>query len=310
VSEHWSERDECGGRRALAVIRFIALRLGRPFALLVLYPITLYFYFRRGPERRASREFLTRVFGRRPSAWEVMRHIRTYAVTLVDRIYLLAESTRRFRITTHGLKELDALIDQKRGVLLLGAHIGSFEVLRALSERRPDITTRILMDRQQTPELTSMLMALNPSVAASIIDVGTHDTDIALAIQDAARQGALIGMLADRARPKESTTMVPFFGAPARFPVASLLDLPVVLTFALYRGGNRYDLYFETLAERIVIPRRERAALMHEWTARFAARLEHYTRLDPYNWFNFYDFWHRADDPAPVDGKSVVESAA
>jgi predicted LPLAT superfamily acyltransferase len=167
------------------------------------------------------------------------------------------------------------------------------------------------MDRQQTPELTRMLMALNPAVAASIIDLGTGDTDVALAIQDAAKQGALIGMLADRSRPKESTTMVPFFGEPARFPVApyliaSLLDLPVVLTFALYRGGNRYDLYFETLAERIVIPRRERATLMHEWTARFAARLEHHTRLDPYNWFNFYDFWHRADDPAPVDDTGAV----
>ena len=118
------------------------------------------------------------------------------------------------------------------------------------------------MDRQQTPELTRMLMALNPSVAASIIDVGGHDTDIALAIQDAAKQGALIGMLADRSRPKEPTTPVSFFGTPARFPVApyliaSLLDLPVVLTFGLYRGGNRYDLYFETLADRIVIPRRE-----------------------------------------------------
>ena len=315
MSEHWSERDECGGRRPLAVIRFITLRCGRAIALALLYPITLYFYLRRGPERRASREFLTRALGRPATAWEVIRHIRTYAVTLVDRIYLLAESTHRFDITTHGLPELDALIEQGRGILLLGAHIGSFEVLRALSERRPEMKTRILMDRQQTPALTDMLLALNPSVAASIIDVGGHDTDIALAIQDAAKQGALIGMLADRSRPKETTTAVPFFGTAARFPIApyliaSLLDLPVVLTFALYRGGNRYDLYFETLAERIVIPRRERAALMHQWAARFAARLEHYTRLDPYNWFNFYDFWHRADDPAPVDGKPAVQSAA
>jgi predicted LPLAT superfamily acyltransferase len=316
VSEHWSQRHECGGRRALSVIRFITLHLGRPFALALLYPITLYFYLRRGPERRASREFLTRALGRPVTAWEVMRHIRKYATTLVDRIYLLAESTRRFEITTHGLAEFDALLEQKRGVLLLGAHIGSFEVLRALAERRPELHMRILMDRQQTPELTSMLMALNPAVADSIIDVGINDTDIALAIQDAAKQGAMIGMLADRSRPKESTTMVPFFGTPAPFPVApyliaSLLDLPVVLTFALYRGGNRYDLYFETLSERIVIPRRERQTLMHEWAARYAARLEHHTRLDPYNWFNFYDFWHRADDPVAAGSKSTpVESVA
>ena len=121
MSEHWSDREECGGRRALSVIRFITLRCGRWLALTMLYPITLYFYFRRGPERRASREFLTRALGRRATALEIMRHIRTYAITLVDRIYLLADSTRRFEITVHGLPELDALIAQDRGVLMLGA---------------------------------------------------------------------------------------------------------------------------------------------------------------------------------------------
>jgi len=62
--------------------------------------------------------------------------------------------------------------------------------------------------------------------------------------------------------------------------------------------------YFETLAQRIQIPRTERTVRLAEWTQRYAARLEHYTRLDPYNWFNFYDFWHRS---AAVD--SAVRGA-
>ncbi len=77
--------------------------------------------------------------------------------------------------------------------------------------------------------------------------------------------------------------------------------------FGLYRGGNRYDLYFETFAEHIVHPApRARRAAATSGRAQFAARLEHYTRLDPYNWFNFYDFWHRADDPAPVGSGSNI----
>ena len=66
----------------------------------------------------------------------------------------------------------------------------------------------------------------------------------------------LIGMLADRSRPQEATTTVQFFGRPAEFPtapylIASVLNLPVTLIFGLYRGGDRYDLYFETFAEHI-----------------------------------------------------------
>jgi predicted LPLAT superfamily acyltransferase len=304
VTPHWSERREGGGRFALWLIRTIGLRLGRPVARALLYPITLYFFFRRGPERRASRAFLSRAFGRPCGSLAVMRHIHAYAATILDRLFLLARRDRLFAVRTHGLDQLEQQMAHGRGVLLLGAHIGSFEVLRTVADARPDVRVRVLMDRQQTPALTDLLHELNPAVAAEVIDAGGDSGELALTMQDAAREGCLIGLLADRARPREATCMVPFYGSAAPFPIApyliaSALDLPVVLCFGLYRGANRYELYFETFAESIKIPRRERAQLTAQWAARYAARLERYTRLDPYNWFNFYDFWHRAAaDPA------------
>ena len=35
----------------------------------------------------------------------------------------------------------------------------------------------------------------------------------------------------------------------------------------------------------------ERSAAIEQLLRRYAERLEHYCRLAPYNWFNFYDFW-------------------
>ena len=314
MSAHWSERREGGGRFAIGLLVSIGLRLGRPCARALLYPITLYFFFRRGLERRASRAFLSLAFGRPANTAQVLRHIHAYAATILDRLFLLAESLRRFDIRVHGRDQLEAQLAQGRGVLLLGAHIGSFEVLRTLAEARPDVRVRVVMDRLQTPALTDMLHALNPAVAADVIDAGQDGGAIALAIHDAAREGALIGLLADRARPREPTRDAVFFGASAPFPVApyliaAVLELPVVLCFGLYRGGNRYDLYFETFAESIKIARNERALRLGEWTQRYAARLEHYTRLSPYNWFNFYDFWHRPADRDPAGERADVGSA-
>jgi predicted LPLAT superfamily acyltransferase len=314
VSAHWSERREGGGRFALWLIRTIGLRLGRPCARALLYPITLYFYFRRGPERRASRAFLSRASGRPAGIWAVLRHIHCYASTILDRAFLLAESVRRFDVRVHGLDQLEAQLAHGRGVLLLGAHIGSFEVLRALADARPDVRVRVVMDRQQTPALTDLLHALNPMVADEVIDVGGNGGDIGLAIHAAAQQNALIGLLADRARPGEATRDAQFFGESAPFPVApyliaSALELPVVLGFGLYAGGNRYDLYFETFAERIQIARRERVTALGEWTQRYAARLEHYTRLSPRNWFNFYDFWQRPAQRDPDQRPAADERA-
>ena len=90
--EHWSARPEGGGRFAMWLILTIGLRGGRGVARLCLYPITLYFFFRRGYERRVSYAFLERAFGRKATAWEVMRHIHRFAGTILDRIYLLLSS--------------------------------------------------------------------------------------------------------------------------------------------------------------------------------------------------------------------------
>jgi predicted LPLAT superfamily acyltransferase/uncharacterized membrane protein len=312
---HWSERSEGGGKFAMWLIVAIGLRIGRPVARALLYPIALYFVCRRTAERRASRAFLSRVLGKPVSVRHVLRHIHCYAATILDRAFLLARSTRGFDIRVEGLDQIEAQIARGRGVLLLGAHIGSFEALRVLAESRPELCVRFVMDRGQTPALTRLLHALNPAVAQMVIDVRGGGADIALAIREAAEGGALIGLLGDRARAGEATREAQFFGAPAALPVApyliaSALELPIVLCFGLYRGGNRYDVYFETLAERLQIPRAERSAQLAQWTQRYAARLEHYTRIDPYNWFNFYDFWHRPTAAEPAVRGSVAGNVA
>ncbi len=44
-------------------------------------------------------------------------------------------------------------------------------------------------------------------------------------------------------------------------------------------------------AERIDIDRAQREQQLAQWVQRYVARLEHYAKQYPYNWFNFYDFW-------------------
>jgi predicted LPLAT superfamily acyltransferase len=302
---HWTDRPEGGGRFAIWLIRNIALYGGRPIGRLLLYPITLYFYLRRRPEREASRAFLTRLLGRPAGALAVVRHIHRFAGVILDRVFLLArDDVRQFQLEIHGLDTLLDTYHQGRGMLLLGSHLGSFEILRVLAREKPEVKLRVVLDKSQTPAITELLHALNPAISESVIDASEGGTAIVLGIRDAVQQGAVVALLGDRARPQEPTRHVSFMGESAPFPVApyliaSVLDTPVLLCFGLYRGGNRYELHFEHFAERIEIPRSERNARLDEWLARYAARLEHHARLDPYNWFNFYDFW-KSDRIEPV----------
>ncbi|WP_199099242.1 acyltransferase [Dyella sp. ASV21] len=310
MSEHWQRRPEGGGRRALWLIRSIALHGGRPLSRLLLYPITLYFYVRRGPERIASRRFLERVLGRPVSAWQVMKHLHCFAATLLDRIYLLAHGERGFDIQVEGLDALETCIAQGRGLLLIGSHQGSFEALRVLSTRRPDLPLRVVLDKQKTPAMTELLEALAPDIGASVIDASQGGASITLAMSEACAQGAMVALLADRGREHEVLRRTPFLGEPAPFPVgpwllAHSLRVPVMLCFGLYEGGNHYRLIFEPFADEVQVPRHDRARALDAWLARYAHRVEHFVHVAPYNWFNFYDFWQQ-DVGAPVQPDAVA----
>lgn len=312
---NWKERPEGGGRFALGLIVGIARFGGRWLARLLLYPITLYFLLVRGPERRASRDYLSRVFGRPAGLLQIARHIHCFAATILDRVYLLSEHFRRFELNVHGVEVAHDAMDRCNGVILLGSHLGSFEALRVLSQTRPDVSIRVVLDKGQNPIITQLLEALNPGIANTVIDAGKGGTDIVLAIQEATSQGALVGLLGDRARPGEASVQCDFLGSPAAFPtapilIASALHIPVVLCFGLYRGGRRYDLHFELFSEGLKIPRQHRREMLAEQMQRYADRLAHYARLAPYNWFNFYDFWQQDARTLDRDNRSDREPAA
>jgi predicted LPLAT superfamily acyltransferase len=302
MSEHWSEHREGGGRFALWLICTIGLKCGRACSRLLLYPITLYFFFRRTEERRASYAYLERIFGKPANAWMVMRHLHCFAATILDRIYLLTDNLRKFDIRVFGLDELHAQMRPDRGMLLLGAHVGSFEALRVMSLQRPDVKVRVVLNTQQTPVMTELLHALNPAIANNVIDASRPGHEVVFALNDAMQEGALATLLGDRSRQQEATVQVNFLGSPAKFPVApfliaSMLKVPIVLCLGLYRGGRGYDLVFETLAEQLDLPRRGREAELRAFVQRYAERLEHHVRAYPYNWFNYYDFWNVQASP-------------
>ena len=197
------------------------------------------------------------------------------------------------------------------GMLLFGSHLGSFEVLRVLARRRPQMKVRVLLDKGHNPAMTQLLDALNPEVAATVIDAGQDGPSIVLEIQQALAEGALVALLVDRAHPGEATLPARFLGGSVRFPtapwlIAAVLKAPVLLGFGLYRGGNRYDLVFEPFSERIDIPRQDRARMLPQLVQRYAARLEHHARSAPYNWFNFYDYW--SDDDGAADETPQVRA--
>ncbi|MCC6139947.1 MAG: lipid A biosynthesis acyltransferase [Nitrospira sp.] len=294
MSLAWKQQQERGSRPAIRLMAWVAQALGRPAARLLLYPICLYYLCASRQANGALRRYYERLQGQAAGWPALFRHYRSFASTILDRVYCLRGRFDLFDIRMHGLEALDAALAKGRGCLLLGSHLGSFEVVRAVGLSRQQIAVKVLMDEQNAPMIRALIQELNPAVAETVIQVGGVDT--MLQVQECLARGGVVGMMGDRLMANDQSVGCEFLGGKAAFPSGSVrlahaVRAPVVLFFGLYRGGNRYDVYLELLSESIQLSSEHRQDDVRHWTQHYADRLAYYSREAPDNWFNFYDFW-------------------
>lgn len=300
MSGSWVKQRERGSVLALKLLMGFALAFGRRASRALLYPTCLYYMLFATAGRVASRQYLARVFGR-PASWlEIFRHHFYFASVLLDRGFVLAGRPPALDIGGVNLELVRRLVAERRGCLLLGAHFGSFDVTRNVGHERVHVEVNMLMYEDNARKVNSVIESLGGQQRMKVITIGKVDSLILA--KEKLDAGEWVGILGDRVVGNDRLIRVPFFGQEAAFPagpflVASALKVPVVLFACPYLGGNRYQEHFEMFAEEIVLDRRNRDADLEKVVRHYAERLEHYCRMAPYNWFNFYDFW--AVEPSP-----------
>jgi len=296
----WVTRRERGSVILLRAMTFVSLRLGRSAGRCILYFIAAYFFAFAPKARTSALAYLRRVLGRKPTAADRFRHVLTFATTIHDRVYLVNDRFDLFDVTMEGERLVQDALEKGNGAFLLGSHVGSFEIIRALGRHYARLQVVIAMYEQHARKLNTMLAAINPGAVPLVIGLGRIDA--MLRIRESLDQGAFVGVLGDRTLGDEPAESVTFLGARARFPVgalraAALLRRPVIFMIGLYRGGNRYHVAFEHLADFSTVEPSQRDAAVQAAVVRYAGLLEKYCRSDPFNWFNFYDFWRPGDEP-------------
>lgn len=292
----WRQQRERSNLAILRLMVWISLTFGRRIGRVVLHGIALYYLLLAPRARRASQDYLRRVLGRRPGWQASYRHLFSFASTIHDRIYLLNDHFDLFDIEVVGADALHAALAKQPGALLVGAHFGSFEVLRAAGRKVGGLRVAMLMYQENARKINATLQAINPRAGEDILPLGQLDS--MLRAHDRLQQGCLIGMLADRGLSGDGGLDCSFLGGEATFPLgpwrmAAMLRRPVFFMAGLYLGGNRYQIHFEPLADFSAVARGERDAAIRDAARSYAARLADFCARSPYNWFNFFDFWQR-----------------
>lgn len=289
MSGSWRQQQERGSRHALQLIIWLALHIGRRACRVLLVPISLYFLLTAPLARQSSQTFLRRALARRPSWLATLRHLFVFSTTLLDRVYLVNGRRRELTVRVCNEDVFTAATAAGRGCLLLGSHLGSFEMLGIVGGQDSQRVINMVMHVDDSAQVRQLLSRPACEIPYNVIPLG--DPGSMLRVKECLERGEVVGILADRVYGDEPTRSVPFLGQPARFSLsplrlARITGAPVVMVFGLFRGGRQYDIVFEPLAQRI-----DDAGQLTQCLQTYVATLERHARIAPDNWFNFYDYW-------------------
>ena len=316
----WHAERERGSVAGLRVTAACYRFLGRGAARALLHPIVAYFFVTGGTARRASRKYLERLYatpagsaslGRPPGLREMYRHHLEFGRAVLDRFGFVV-NPERFAIEILGEDELTRVVEEGRGAVVLGSHLGSFDAMSLIARRASPLRVNVLMYTRNARRINDLLSAAGSpaSTQVRVVEIEPGSYQHVFDARQCVARGEVVAILGDRLPPPrvaasevggvERVATVDFLGGRAALPqgpilLAGLLGCPVLLMTGIRRGDRRYEIRVERFADRIALPRGRRSAAIVENCQLYADRLAALCSVAPYQWFNFYDFWREGE---------------
>ena len=287
----WKSKAERGSAPLIRLIAWLARTVGRPLCRALLLPIVAYFVATDPVARRASREFLAAARGRRARLTEVFAHLHWFGATLLDRVYMAGGEFGRFAVSVEGDALVRRALEPGKGCVLLGSHLGSFDLMMLANRAISDLPIHVLM--HVDPRSRVRRIAGIDDSGLQVIALGRPDSF--LRAYEVLERGGIVAALADRTDGGSACLSSDFFGRSASFPLgphvlAARAGASVLMCFGLYEGAARYRIEFVEFGP--AAPAHSRGAALQPVVDRYAATLERYARRTPNNWFNFYPYWN------------------
>ena len=308
---HWMNVKERRGFSGMKLLWKLYRWGGRPLFAVIGWPVTGVFYLTGTAAKKASEKFLTRVNEertRRGLPTEMLSgltHFRAFTMSMLDRLAAWVGDLTLWKDVDFADDESRKLLCEPpadgRGKLVLVSHLGVAEATRALAQHDRAVPVWALVYDEHAPRFKAMLEDVAPDASRHIIAVNHLGVDTAARLEEAIARGEWVAIAADRTPNDQSsrgsrTATASFLGHDAPFPVgpfvlANLLKCDVVTLFAV-RVGDKLLISCRPFASEIQLPRKTRDEALAQYASQWAKILEDQAVAHPYQWFNFYDFWH------------------
>ncbi len=214
---------------------------------------------------------------------------------LIDKVAFMAGLNKNFTFEYEGEEYLHQMAAGKKGGILIGAHMGNWEVAGQLL-KRINIKVNIVMLEAEHEKIKTYLDDVMKEKELFVIPI-KNDFSHLYKITEALQNNEFVAIHGDRFLPDTSTVTLDFMGRPAQFPtgplyIASKIDVPVSFVYTLKDSKTKYHFY-ATPPKVYKYPSRlkTRKLEIKSMVGDYAEHLEKMIKAYPLQWFNYHHFW-------------------
>ena len=270
---------------------FCIKKLGIKAAYFVLYFVaTYYFLFLSNSNRVTFYYFKQRLgytYGKAKKA--VWKSYFVFGQTLIDKTAISSGLREKFTYEFDGVDVLKQLLLEKKGGVLISAHIGNFEIAEYFfSEINIDNQINLVTTDQEHSIIKEYLEAVSEKKSTVNFILIKDDMSHIFEINKALANNELICFTGDRYFEGSKHLTASLLDKEANFPagpflIASRLKVPVVFVYVMKEPNLHYHLY----ARKAEVKHRDEKGLLNSYVESVEGMLAKY----PLQWFNYFDFW-------------------
>jgi len=286
-----------GNRLGFWFFRTAARLFGLRGAYGLLYFVSLYYLLFDRPVVAAGMAYVKRRFpghGGLRQRLDVYQLFLSQGESLIDRYYV-ALGGSDINLEFVGYEKIqDVLADGQKGLILLTAHVGNWQVaMTAL--RKLDRTVYLMMRPEDNAAVKD---ALNIDSDQDKIRILYTDGALGGVVEalKAISEGGIVSIMGDRTYGYASVE-ASMLGEPVRFPygafsLAAAARCPVAVLLSAKVGEKRYVTDVSHVIDPPAGKRGRKDAEIAACVQEFARILEEFADRYPYQWFVFRDMWH------------------
>lgn len=233
-------------------------------------------------------------YGKLKTLISIYKNYFIFGQVLLDKVFMLSGNKNAYTFDFEGEHHLRELAEGGTGGLLIGAHMGNWEVAGQLLERLNTRINIVMLDAEHE-RIKDML----DDVIDSSINVIPIKDDFShlFKITEAFQNKEIVAMHGDRFLPGTNTVGIDFLGYQAQFPagplyLASKNKVPVSFVFTMKESSTHYHFY-ATEGEVFPYPARlkTRKEEIRNMVGAYVGQLEKILKKYPLQWFNYFPFW-------------------